>query len=168
MKFSIQAALAAVCMTTAAACAAAPASEAAAVSAESIKMFPPPAAGQQRNVIALPALADEAGARVELMVGKTLQTDCNQQWFGGELTAETVQGWGYTYYRLADVKGPASTLMACPPGQAPRERFVQVRSDDQLLRYNSRLPLVVYVPDGFEVRYRVWRASGDVKHAVKQ
>lgn len=166
MKFAIRAALAAVCVTTAAACAAGPTSETA-VSAESIKMFPKAAAGQQRAVIALPALADEADARVELMIGKTLQTDCNQQWFGGELSAETVQGWGYTYYRLSDVKGPASTLMACP-GQAPRERFVQVRGDDRLLRYNSRLPVVVYVPEGFEVRYRVWRASADVKQAVKQ
>ncbi|MGU7771173.1 serine protease inhibitor ecotin [Burkholderia sp. MR1-5-21] len=167
MKFAIRAALAAVCvMTAAAACAAGPASEPV-VPAESIKMFPQPAAGQQRVAIALPALADEADARVELMIGKTLQTDCNQQWFGGELTAETVQGWGYSYYRLSDVKGPASTMMACP-GQAPRERFVQVRGDDQLLRYNSRLPIVVYVPNGFEVRYRVWHASKDVKHAVEQ
>ncbi|AOK17420.1 ecotin [Burkholderia cepacia] len=166
MKFAIRAALAALCVTSAAACAAGPAPEAA-VTAESIKMFPQPAAGQQRVVIALPALENEGDARVELMIGKTLQTDCNQQWFGGELTAEDVKGWGYTYYQLTDVKGPASTLMACP-GQAPQQRFVQVRGDGQLLRYNSRLPLVVYVPDGFEVRYRVWRASDDVKRAVVQ
>ncbi|AIO31278.1 ecotin family protein [Burkholderia cenocepacia] len=165
MKFAIRAALAAFCVTTAA-CAAGPAS-APAVPAESIKMFPQPTAGQQRVVIALPALENEGDARVELMIGKTLQTDCNQQWFGGELTAEDVKGWGYTYYRLADVKGPASTLMACP-GQAPQQRFVQVRGGEQLLRYNSRLPLVVYVPEGFEVRYRVWNASKEVRVGVKQ
>ncbi|MGS0895602.1 serine protease inhibitor ecotin [Burkholderia stagnalis] len=165
MKFAIRAALAAFCVTTAA-YAAEPAS-APAVPAESIKMFPQPAAGQQRVVIALPALENEGDARVELMIGKTIQTDCNRQWFGGELTAEDVKGWGYTYYRLGDVTGPASTLMACP-GQTPQPRFVQVRGDDQLLRYNSRLPLVVYVPDGFEVRYRVWQASKDVQQAVTQ
>ncbi|MDR5661259.1 ecotin, partial [Burkholderia cenocepacia] len=33
---------------------------------------------------------------------------------------------------------------------------------------NSRLPLVVYVPDGFDVRYRVWHASKDVQQAAKQ
>ncbi|HDR8962020.1 TPA: serine protease inhibitor ecotin [Burkholderia vietnamiensis] len=166
MKYAIRAALAAFCVTTAGAWAAGPAS-APAVSAESIKMFPQPAAGQQRAVIALPALDNEADARVELMIGKTLPTDCNQQWFGGELTAEDVKGWGYTYYRLTDVKGPASTLMACP-GQAPQQRFVQVRGDGQLLRYNSRLPLVVYVPEGFEVRYRVWHASKDMGQAGMQ
>ena len=111
MKFAIRAALAAFCVTTAAACVAG--ASAPAVTAESIKMFPQAAAGQQRVVIALPALENEGDARVELMIGKTLQTDCNQQWFGGELTAEDVKGWGYTYYQLTDVKGPASTLMAC-------------------------------------------------------
>ncbi|KVF62010.1 serine protease inhibitor ecotin [Burkholderia vietnamiensis] len=166
MKYAIRAALAAFCVTTAGAWAAGPAS-APAVSAESIKMFPQPAAGQQRAVIALPALDNEADARVELMIGKTLPTDCNQQWFGGELTAEDVKGWGYTYYRLTDVKGPASTLMACP-AQAPQQRFVQVRGDGQLLRYNSRLPLVVYVPEEFDVRYRVWHASKDVRQAGMQ
>ncbi|MBR8315047.1 serine protease inhibitor ecotin [Burkholderia dolosa] len=165
MKFAIRAALAAFFVTTAA-CAAEPAA-APAVPADSIKMFPQPAAGEQRVAIALPALENEGDARVELMIGKTLQTDCNQHWFGGELAAGDVKGWGYTYYRLTDVKGPASTLMACP-GQVPQQRFVQVRGDGQLLRYNSRLPLVVYVPDGFDVRYRVWHASKDVQQAVKQ
>ena len=27
------------------------------------------------------------------------------------------------------------------------------------MRYNSRLPIVVYVPAGVEVRYRIWRAD---------
>jgi ecotin len=137
------------------------------VAAEDIKMFPVAQSGQKRAVIALPAEQAENDIRVELIVGKTLQVDCNQQWFGGSLKEETVQGWGYTYYQLADVKGPASTLMACP-GQAKQERFVPVRGDGYLLRYNSRLPIVVYVPDGFEVRYRLWRASNEVARAVVQ
>lgn len=167
MKCIIRTAVTAVFLTAAtAACAAAPGADAA-VPAESIKMFPLPVSGQQRVAIALPALDDEAGARVELIIGKTMHTDCNAHWFGGELAAGTVQGWGYPYYRLSDVKGPVATMMACPE-QSPRDRFVQVRGDDSLLRYNSRLPLVVYVPDGFEVRYRVWHASRDVHRAHAQ
>jgi len=27
------------------------------------------------------------------------------------------------------------------------------------LRYNSRLPLAVFVPEGVEVRYRIWKAD---------
>jgi ecotin len=32
-----------------------------------------------------------------------------------------------------------------------------------LIRYNSRLPVVVYVPEGVEVRYRIWRADPEAK-----
>ena len=31
-----------------------------------------------------------------------------------------------------------------------------------LVRYNSRLPIVLYTPDNVEVRYRLWRA-GEVR-----
>ena len=28
-----------------------------------------------------------------------------------------------------------------------------------LIRYNSKLPIVVYAPEGVEVQYRVWKAD---------
>jgi ecotin len=33
------------------------------------------------------------------------------------------------------------------------------------VRYNSRLPLVVYVPEGLEVRYRLWKAEPETRPA---
>jgi ecotin len=39
------------------------------------------------------------------------------------------------------------------------DRFITLGGEPQLLRYNSRLPLVVYAPDGVEVRYRLWRGG---------
>ncbi|MDN7673941.1 serine protease inhibitor ecotin [Burkholderia oklahomensis] len=136
-------------------------------SAEDIKMFPAAQAGQKRAVIVLPAEKLEDDIRVELIVGKTIKVDCNQHWFGGDLKHETVQGWGYSYYVLADAKGPAGTLMACP-GQDAQEAFVPVRGSGYLLRYNSRLPIVVYVPNGFDVRYRLWYGSNEVARAVEK
>jgi len=35
------------------------------------------------------------------------------------------------------------------------------------MRYNSRLPLVIYVPQGVEVRYRIWRGDDKVITAPK-
>ncbi|AOJ69596.1 MULTISPECIES: serine protease inhibitor ecotin [Burkholderia] len=136
-------------------------------SAEDIKMFPAAQAGQKREVIVLPAEKLEDDIRVELVIGKKIKVDCNQHWFGGELKHETVKGWGYPYYVLADVKGPAGTLMACP-GQEAQEAFVPVRGGGYLLRYNSRLPIVVYVPNEFEVRYRLWYGSNEVARAVEK
>lgn len=35
-------------------------------------------------------------------------------------------------------------------------------------RYNSKLPVVVYVPDGLEVSYRIWGADEKIGKAVKK
>lgn len=124
-----------------------------------MKPFPPAEDGYKRMVIHLPALADEDNNKLELIIGKTLKVDCNRHWFGGQLTEEIAKGWGFPYFVLKSVMGPASTLMACPSDKKEQEAFVQVRSDQGLLRYNSKLPVVVYVPDDFEVHYRIWTAK---------
>ena len=40
-----------------------------------------------------------------------------------------------------------------------------MRGEGFLIRYNSKLPVVVYVPDEFEVRYRIWTAGDRVERA---
>ncbi len=122
-----------------------------------LQAFPAAVAGQTRHVIQLPALADEDRHKVELIVGRTQSVDCNRHMFGGALQERTADGWGYTYYVLDSLGQGVSTLMGCPPGS---ERTAFVRSSDEtLVRYNSRLPLVVYTPEDVELRYRVWRGG---------
>lgn len=36
-----------------------------------------------------------------------------------------------------------------------------------LVRCNSRLPIVVYAPTGYQVRYRIWHAPADAEKAEK-
>jgi len=134
---------------------------------DNLKPYPLPEEGYDRWVIHLEPLANEELHKVEIIVGKTMEIDCNQHWFFGTLERETVQGWGYSYFILRQAGGPASTLMACPPGEEKRVAFVQVRGGEQLWRYNSKLPVVVYAPDGFEVRYRIWTA-GESKKAAEE
>lgn len=126
-------------------------------SADALKAFPAAAAGQTRHVINLPAQPNEDALKVEVIVGKTMKVDCNRHSFGGRLVERTAEGWGYTYYVMDSLGQAASTMMACPPG-SERDTFVRA-SDQTLIRYNSRLPLVVYAPSDAEVRYRVWRAG---------
>lgn len=133
---------------------------------DDLKPYPPAEAGSARMVIRLPAVDDESQLKVELMIGKAMEIDCNQHWFGGKFERETVAGWGYPIFRLSEVMGPASTMMACLPGEEKRTAFVQVRIDDPLVRYNSKLPVVVYVPESFSVRYRVWSAPDDYSEAT--
>ena len=127
--------------------------------AEDLKAFPEAQTGFERHVIRLPALDNEDDHRVELMPGKIIEVDCNRHWFGGTWKRESIPGWGYSYFLLAEVSGPASTMMACPPDESKKEAFVHVKIDDPMVRYNSRLPIVVYAPEGVEVRYRIWTAQ---------
>ncbi len=136
-----------------------------AAAGDDMRPYPVAAPGFQRMVFRLPALENESDRKVEIVVGKTLSVDCNQTWFGGDLEKRVAEGWGYPYFVLHQAGGPASTMMACPPGEERIEAFVAVRGNGFLQRYNSQLPMVVYVPDGFAVRYRVWAAEQEMGHA---
>jgi ecotin len=83
------------------------------------------------------------------------------------LEEKNLEGWGYPFYRLEKVTGPVSTLMACPDGKHKQD-FVPVVGDGFKLRYNSKLPIVLYVPSDVEVRYRIWSASSRVENAVQE
>ena len=131
-----------------------------------MKPYPPAEEGYKRMVIHLHPLANEDANKLELIIGKTIKVDCNRQWFIGHLSEEIAKGWGFPYFILKSVTGPASTMMACPPDQKEQKAFVQVRGDGGLLRYNSKLPVVVYVPVDFEVHYRIWTAKEETGMAL--
>ena len=137
----------------------------AARAAEDLKPWPAAEDGFQRMVIRLATLDNEQDHKVEIIAGREIEIDCNRHHFGGELERHTIRGWGYSYLKLARVTGPMSTMMACPPDQPKQSRFVPVRGSDTMLRYNSKLPVVVYVPDGFEIRYRIWSAAAEIHNA---
>jgi ecotin len=131
-----------------------------ACAADDMKAFPPAEPGMTRYVITLPKQDDEAALRVELIIGKTVKTDAsNRYFFAGTLEVETIQGWGYPRYILRELGPMAGTLMAVDPDAPQVERFISLGGEPQLVRYNSQLPVVAYVPAGVEVRYRIWRAD---------
>jgi ecotin len=135
---------------------------------EDVAPFPKAEAGFSRQVIHLPKQEQEENFQVEILAGKTLEVDCNRQRLGGVLDEKNLEGWGYPFYRLEKVIGPMSTMMACPPGSQKKRAFVPVVGDGFMLRYNSKLPVVVYAPSDVEVRYRIWSASDKVGTALQQ
>lgn len=132
---------------------------------DDLKPYPAAEDGFDRMVFRVPAVKDESTLKVEIIVGKILSVDCNRTSFGGSLEPRVADGWGYSYFVLPEVRGPMSTRMACPPDSQNEDRFVQVIGDGYLHRYNSKLPMVVYVPEGFEVRYRIWAAQDELGDA---
>jgi len=132
--------------------------------ADNMKAFPPAEAGMTRHVLQLPEEKDEAAFKLELIVGKTVSLDAeNRYFFGGKIDAVNIEGWGFTRYVVEKLGPMAGTLMA-PDANAPTvDRFITLGGEPYLIRYNSRLPVVVYVPEGVEVRYRIWRADPEAK-----
>ena len=126
--------------------------------ASDLTAYPAATRGQKRHVIRLPQMQNEDSAKIELIVGKTQQIDCNHHMYGGQLQERTAEGWGYNYYVLDSLGQGATTLMGCPDNST-RTAFVR-SSSETIIRYNSKLPVVVYTPEDVELRYRVWR-SGD-------
>ena len=128
--------------------------------------YPPAAAGKTRHVILLPhkERGEEDDFKVEIVAGRTIDTDgVNQVRFGGEFREKDIPGWGYSFFEVDALAGPLSTRVAPAPGTPTEKRFVP--GPRMLVRYNSRLPLVVYTPEGTEVRYRLWRAADDLAPA---
>ena len=121
-----------------------------------LKAFPTQLAGHQRHVIELPALPDEDAHKLELIGGKAMTVDCNSRGMDGRFEARDVPGWSYSYWVLQSQGQVHSTMMMCPPGSA-KPGFVQ--AEPLLVRYNSKLPVVVFVPEGMQLRWRVWRAG---------
>ena len=133
---------------------------------EKVAPYPQAEKGMKRQVIQLPVQQDEANFKVELLIGQTLEVDCNQHRLGGQLESKTLEGWGYDYYVFDKVTSPVSTMMACPDGKKEKKFITAYLGDNSLIRYNSKLPIVVFTPDNVDVKYRVWKADENVGQAV--
>lgn len=132
--------------------------------ADNMKAFPPAEEGMVRYVLQLPRQAHEFDFKVELIVGKTVQVDeRNRYFFVGKIEEETITGWGFTRYKVSKLGSMAGTLMAIDPNEPKVGRFITLGGDPYIIRYNSCLPIVVYVPEGVEVHYRIWTAGAEVK-----
>ena len=133
-----------------------------------LKIFPSAKEGMDRFVMMLShkGRGEEDDFMVEIIVGKTMLTDgINQMWLDNALEPRLLEGWGYPYYEVTGSPSVMSTMMAVPEGTTPVKRFVS--ASPLQVRYNSRLPIVVYAPEGYEVRYRIWKASDTTETAEK-
>jgi len=136
--------------------------------ADNMKAFPPAGKGMTRHVLQLPKQDDEYAFKVELIVGKTVQLDeGNRYFFGGKIKAVNIEGWGFTRYVVSELGPMAGTLVAVDPNAPKVPRFITIGGEPYLIRYNSLLPVVVYAPEGVEVRYRIWSAAPEAKAIEK-
>lgn len=130
---------------------------------KNLKPYPEVIDSLERHVIFLEKKDNEDVYRIELFAGKTMDVDCNRHRLMGSFEKEDVKGWGYSYYKFESNGQIISTMMAC---HGPKQsKFIS--GDSQMVRYNSRLPIVVYLPHGMGLQYRLWTA-GETQKAEKR
>lgn len=133
-----------------------------------IDAFPQAKEGEVRHVIYLndKERGEEENFKVELIPGKQTKADgVNVGRVGLFLEPVGLKGWGYTYYKVSGKDHVLTTLMAVPAGTEAVKRFVAGKS--LMVRYNSRLPIVIYSKQGVEVHYRLW-AGGEFLEVAKE
>ncbi|NDV59823.1 serine protease inhibitor ecotin [Bacteroides sp. 519] len=125
---------------------------------KTLSAFPEATSGMVRHVIFLNKKSNEDLFKVEIMPGKVMNVDCNRHSLMGKLEEKDLQGWGYTYFEFTSNGQTRSTMMAC--NKPNEDRFIYGQT--QLVRYNSKLPIVVYAPAGYEIKYRIWKAGKEM------
>ncbi|AYU77467.1 ecotin, putative [Leishmania donovani] len=131
--------------------------------------YPAAAPGQVRKVIYLPQqnpTVEQQHLRVQIIPGRHENCEDGRLYkLTGSVTEETLQGWGYSYYvvKLGDIY--AAHRSSSDPARVTT--FVAL-DENPVIAYNSKLPIVVYVPEGAELRYRIWTDDTSLVQSIQQ
>lgn len=137
--------------------------------------YPEAGVGEKRIVFALDPQGEDDemdGWMLQLIPGRMTRMSQSEaaadtQVLEGTVEEKVVEGWGYPYYRVE--LGDCSTSEPSPAdgGAAGGEeeveeeqvtKFVTI-SSQATFPYNSKVPVVVYLPKDAELRYSIWTAT---------
>lgn len=122
-----------------------------------LKPFPEAEKGVTRFVVSLPER--EAGVSVEILAGKMMpQGGAQPTVLPGKVAAFHLKKERKTYYRVTGVVPGDGLGKSGEGGAKAGKRFVWVTP--LRVPYDSSGPLVVYAPNGWDVRYRVGPEMG--------
>ena len=107
--------------------------------------------------------------RVQLIVGKEVDVDCNVKRLSGPpLSMQRLpEASGKALFEISGPVLVLSTRMACTKEQAQGTSFLSLGKQPYLIPYNASWPVVVDLPDGVVLRWRVWKAEMKQQEAVK-
>ena len=107
--------------------------------------------------------------RVQLIVGKEVDVDCNVKRLSGPFLSmqRLPEASGKALFEISGPVLVLSTRMACTKEQAQGTSFLSLGKQPYLIPYNASWPVVVDLPDGVVLRWRVWKAETKQQEAVK-
>ena len=136
------------------------------ITKQDLSIFPKPEAGYKKVVIEVPYSSKDDQKKIEFSVGKWMEVDgCNYFNLQGTLESKDLQGWGYNYYVFTTNGQVTSTMIGCPDA-AKRHLFVTARPE--MVRYNGKLPIVVYVPEEYDVQFKIYKAEEETYWAAEE
>jgi len=141
------------------------------VSAQSViskidpKIFPEAQKGFKKMIIEVPHSDNDDNKIIQFYAGVWMEVDgCNTFNLIGSYEKKDLTGWGYEYW-VFNTKGDIqSTMMSCP--DAPL-RNLFVKSAPQITDYNGRMPIVIYVPEKYDVQFKIFKAENEVYRAAE-
>lgn len=130
---------------------------------QDLSIFPKPEVGYKQMVIDVPHSEKDNEKKIEFTVGKYLEVDnCNSHGLAGELNSKDLEGWGFNYYQFKTNGAVRSTMMACADATKVT-KFIP--SQSQIVNYNGRLPIVIYVPEDCDVQFKIYQSDNDTYSA---
>ena len=124
-----------------------------------VSVFPEAEKGYKKMVIEVPHSNNDNNKKIEFTVGTWVEVDeCNLHNLQGNFANKELTGWGYNYFVFSSNGDIMSTRKACPDNKMIR-KFVTAPS--QTVDYNGRMPIVVYVPEKYDVQFRIFTSDGD-------
>jgi len=128
-------------------------------------IFPTPQEGYKRMIIEVPYSENDKNKKIEFSIGKMMEVDgCNHFGLNGNLEKKDLQGWGYSYYEFKTDGQVISTQMACPDAT---KRNLFVSAQPELVQYNGKMPIVIYVPQEYDVQFKIYSAGKETFRALE-
>ncbi|MFW1735996.1 ecotin family protein [Acinetobacter sp. ULE_I001] len=130
-----------------------------------LNVYPPVKKDQNRNVIVLEPKENEDDYRVLITASIEGMQDCNTKSRSAKYTEKVVEGMQYPYYEVGKIGDVVTTLMGC--SEMPQMGEIPINlSGNTILRYNSKLPIVVYASNGIKINSKIFKLEEIKKSKV--
>lgn len=130
-----------------------------------LNVYPPVKKDQNRNVIVLEPKENEEDYRVLITASIDGMQDCNTKSRSAKYTEKVVEGMQYPYYEVGKIGDVVTTLMGC--SEMPQMGEIPINlSGNTILRYNSKLPIVVYASNGIKINSKIFKLEEIKKSKV--